>query len=96
MPGIAREVYKREHREGLGWRILRCSSSARSFTLSSPDTRTMVITVLVSSSSGVSEIPIMRFRRRRHDYSDTLKRDALALLVPIAATFAMILLFFYG
>jgi hypothetical protein len=56
----------------------------------------MVITVLVSSSSGVSEIPIMRFRRRRHDYSDTLKRDALALLVPIAATFAMILLFFYG
>jgi hypothetical protein len=56
----------------------------------------MVITVLVSSSSGVTEIPIMRFQRRRHDYSDTLKRDVLALLVPIAATFAMILLFFYG
>ena len=38
----------------------------------------------------------MRLLRRRQDYSDILKRDALALLVPIAATFAMILLFFYG
>ena len=38
----------------------------------------------------------MRFWRRRQDYSDTLKRDALALLVPIAATFAMILLWFFG
>jgi hypothetical protein len=38
----------------------------------------------------------MRFRRSRQHYSDTLKQDALALLMPIAATCAMILLFFYG
>ena len=40
--------------------------------------------------------PLMSLWRRRQNYSGTLKRDALALLVPIAATFAMILLFFYG
>ena len=34
--------------------------------------------------------------RRRQDYSDTLIRSALALLAPIAATFAMILLWFFG
>jgi len=59
----------------------------------------VVITVLVSASWGdlpLIEVPIMRFWRRRQDYSDTLKRDALALLVPIAATFAMILLWFFG
>jgi hypothetical protein len=58
-----------------------------------------VITVLVSALWGdlpLFEVPIMRFQRRRQDYSDTLKGDALALLVPIAATFAMILLWFFG
>jgi hypothetical protein len=38
----------------------------------------------------------MKLRRRRQEYSDTLKGDALALLAPIAATFAMILLWFFG
>jgi len=37
----------------------------------------------------------MNLRRRLTDI-DTLRGDALALLVPIAATVAMILLFFYG
>jgi hypothetical protein len=34
--------------------------------------------------------------QRRQEYSDTLKRDALALVAPIAATCAMILLWFFG
>ena len=38
----------------------------------------------------------MSLWRRRQDYSDTLIRDALALAVPIAATCAMILLWFFG
>jgi hypothetical protein len=33
---------------------------------------------------------------RRQDYSDALIRGALGLLAPIAATFAMILLWFFG
>jgi hypothetical protein len=33
---------------------------------------------------------------RRQDYSSALIRGALGLLVPIAATFAMILLWFFG
>jgi len=35
------------------------------------------------------------WRRRPYD-SDTLMRDSLILLAPIAATFAMILLWFFG
>ena len=38
----------------------------------------------------------MSLWRRSQDFIDTLVRDALALLVPIAATFAMILLWFFG
>jgi hypothetical protein len=38
----------------------------------------------------------MSLWRRRHDYIDTVKRDALALLAPIVATCAMILLWFFG
>ena len=34
--------------------------------------------------------------RRRQDYFDTLIRDAVLLLTPIATTFAMILLWFFG
>ena len=42
------------------------------------------------------EVPIMSLWRRRQDYSDTLIRDAGLLLAPIAATIAMILLWFFG
>jgi hypothetical protein len=38
----------------------------------------------------------MSLWRRRQDYSDTLIRDASLLLAPIAATVAMILLWFFG
>jgi len=38
----------------------------------------------------------MSLWRRRQDYSDTLIRDAGLLLAPIAATIAMILLWFFG
>jgi hypothetical protein len=38
----------------------------------------------------------MSLWRRRQKYSDILKGDALALLAPIAATVAMILLWFFG
>lgn len=38
----------------------------------------------------------MSIWRRRQHYIDILKRDAVALLVPIAATCAMILLWFFG
>ena len=38
----------------------------------------------------------MSLWRRRQEYSDTLIGSALALLAPIAATFAMILLWFFG
>jgi hypothetical protein len=37
----------------------------------------------------------MNLWRRRQDFIDKLVRDALALLVPVAATFAMILLWFF-
>ena len=91
-------MYKREQREGAGL--------AYSLTIflgadppSAPDTRTAVTVVLVSASwdnSHLIEVPIMNLRRRRQDYSATLRRGALALLAPIAATFAMILLWFFG
>ena len=59
-----------------------------------------MITVLVSSSSNVftsNRDAIMSFRRRRQTYSNTVKRDALALLVPIVATCGMVfLLWFFG
>jgi hypothetical protein len=58
-----------------------------------------VIAVLVSASWGAVPLivgPIMSLWRRRQDYSDTILRDALALLAPIAATVAMILLWFFG
>jgi len=42
------------------------------------------------------EVPIMSLRRRRQDFIDTVIRDARALLAPIAATIAMILLWFFG
>ena len=38
----------------------------------------------------------MSLWRRRQDYFDTLIRDASLLLAPIPATFAMILLWFFG
>ena len=38
----------------------------------------------------------MNLWRRRQDYIDTVIRDAVLLLAPIAATFAMILLLFFG
>ena len=38
----------------------------------------------------------MNLWRRRQDYIDTVIRDGVFLLAPIAATFAMILLWFYG
>lgn len=34
--------------------------------------------------------------RRHHQYRDTMMRDSLTFLAPIAATGAMILLLFYG
>jgi hypothetical protein len=55
--------------------------------------------VLVSASWDdlhLIEGSIMNLWRRRQDYIDTVRRDALALLAPIAATFAMILLWFFG
>jgi hypothetical protein len=58
-----------------------------------------VITVLVSASWGdfpLIEVPLMNLWRRRQDYMDTVIRDALLLLAPIAATCAMILLWFFG
>jgi hypothetical protein len=42
------------------------------------------------------EVPIMNLWRRRQNESDILIRDSFMLLAPIAATCAMILLFFYG
>jgi hypothetical protein len=38
----------------------------------------------------------MKFWQRRPNDRGTLRGDALALLAPIAATFAMILLWFFG
>jgi hypothetical protein len=38
----------------------------------------------------------MSLWRRRQDYMDTVIRDALLFLAPIAATCAMILLWFFG
>jgi hypothetical protein len=38
----------------------------------------------------------MSLWRRRQNMIDTLIRDVVLLLVPIAATFAMILLWFFG
>jgi hypothetical protein len=38
----------------------------------------------------------MNLRRRRQQYRDTMMRDSLTLLVPIATTVAMILFLFYG
>jgi len=58
-----------------------------------------VITVLVSASWDnfpLIEVPVLNLWRRNRYKGDSLKQDALALLVPIAATCAMILLFFYG
>ena len=55
--------------------------------------------VLVSASWDdlpLIEVSIMNLWRRRQDYIDPLRRDALALLAPIAATFVMILLWFFG
>jgi len=42
------------------------------------------------------EVRIMKPHLRRLYDRETLKRDAIALLAPIAATFAMILLWFFG
>jgi hypothetical protein len=55
--------------------------------------------VLVSASWDdlpLIEVPIMSLWRRRQSYTGALIGDALALLVPIAATSAMILLWFFG
>jgi hypothetical protein len=41
------------------------------------------------------EVPVVNLWRRNR-YTEALKRDALALLAPIAATSAMILLWFFG
>jgi len=38
----------------------------------------------------------MNLWRRRQDFIDTVIRDAFLLLAPIAATFAMILLWFFS
>jgi hypothetical protein len=38
----------------------------------------------------------MSLWRCRQDYTDTVIRDVLALLAPIVATCAMILLWFFG
>ena len=38
----------------------------------------------------------MSLWRRRQEYSDTLIGDIFITLAPIAATFAMILLWFFG
>jgi hypothetical protein len=42
------------------------------------------------------EVPIMSLWRHRQDYVDSLKREIFFFLAPIAATGAMILLWFYG
>ena len=39
---------------------------------------------------------IMSLWRRRQYYMDTVVRDAVLLLAPLAATVAMILLLFFG
>jgi hypothetical protein len=38
----------------------------------------------------------MSLWRRRQDYSDSFIRDAFLALAPIAATVAMVLLWFFG
>ena len=39
---------------------------------------------------------IMNLRRRRQEYSAAMKGDAFTILPPIAATFAVVLLWFFG
>ena len=91
-------MYKREQRDGAGL------AHPQTVFLgadppSAPDTRVTVIAALVSASWGVAPLivgPIVNLWRLRPYDSDTLVRDVLLALMPIAVILATVLLLLFG